>query len=71
MADEISHKDFFGTELKIGDTVAIMRPQYRDLVKGEVIAFTPQKVRVKYQVHWAKDQYDETLTYPCDVVKKP
>lgn len=41
-------KDFVGQELNIGDYVAFGRPEYRDLVRGVIIRFTPPKIRVQY-----------------------
>lgn len=45
-------KDFFGQELKVGDYVAIERPKYRELTTAVVVSFTPQKVRVAYNLHY-------------------
>lgn len=33
-------KDFLGNELSIGDTVVMIRPQYRELFKTKIIRFT-------------------------------
>ncbi len=43
--------DFFGQPLQLDDIVAFCRPQYRDLVEGRIIKFTPQKVKVEYRTH--------------------
>lgn len=42
-------KDFLGKELELGDMVVTTRPNYRDLVKAKIVAFTPMKVRVEYK----------------------
>lgn len=62
-------KDFFGNILCLGDKVAFCRPKYRDLVMGEIIAFTSQKVRVKYQSHFGKTEF-EYLGDPDFFIKK-
>ena len=75
-------KDFFGQELKVGDYIAFARPHYRELTKGVVVAFTPQKVRVAYNIHYGSSFVEHTdprgktwstlfLTAPQDVVKSP
>lgn len=42
-------KDFLGKELELGDLVVVTEPQYRNLVKAKIIAFTPKKVRIEYR----------------------
>lgn len=42
-------KDCVGQELHIGDHVAASDMNYADLLIGEVIGFTPMKVRIKYK----------------------
>jgi hypothetical protein len=42
-------RDFLGNELEIGDEVIGVLPNYREFVRGFVIAFTPQRVRIEYQ----------------------
>ena len=42
-------KDFLGKELKLGDLVVVTEPQYRNLVKAKIVAFTPKKVRIEYR----------------------
>ncbi len=43
-------KDFLGTEIQLGDMVVLTQPNYRNLVRAKVIAFTPKKVRVEYRM---------------------
>ena len=33
-------KDFLGNELNVGDTVVMIRPNYRELMKAKIIRFT-------------------------------
>lgn len=61
-----SVKDFLGNELNIGDNVACIELDYKNLVKGEVVKLTPTAVRVKWQ-HWGKDKI--TLRYSNQVIK--
>ena len=43
-------KDFNGNALKEGDSVAYLPPNYRHLVKGMVVGFTPKGVVIeRYQ----------------------
>ena len=41
-------KDCLGKELQLGDKIVTTDRNYADLIFGEVIGFTPKKVRVKY-----------------------
>jgi hypothetical protein len=60
-------KDFFDRELKIDDVVAFERPRYRELVKGTVVGFTPQQVRVE----WYDGKYAHAyLTPPTHLIKR-
>lgn len=79
----VTHLDFFGQRLALGDYVAFEQPSYRNLVLGRVVSFTPKQVRLvwnnpgsdpKYRhisdregVMWERD----FLTYPNTVVKRP
>lgn len=67
-------KDYFGSELNIGDTVAFYAPGYRHFTTGTVIAFTPKQVRVEYMNTWnyggAGSRY-EYLAYPKMFIRKP
>ena len=38
--------DFWGNKLSVGDEVALEAKNYRNIVKGVVIGFTPQQVMV-------------------------
>ena len=63
-------KDFFGQELTIGDWVAFTRPNYRDLVVGRIISFTPKKVHVSYFQYGARTLADY-LSEPEFLIKDP
>lgn len=45
-------KDFLGIDLAEGDFVAAIRPNYRELVLGQIVKITPKKVRVEYKLHY-------------------
>ena len=66
-------KDFFGQEIKMGDSVALTPHGYKDLVMGTVIDFTPQKVRVSYmRTHnFGVQREDSILRDPSNLVKAP
>lgn len=61
-------KDFLGVDLKEGDFVAAIRPNYRKLVLGQIVAFTPKKIRVEYRLHYGTST-DTHLYDPSDLVK--
>lgn len=39
-------KDFYGTELEVGDLVAFARNPYADLMVGKVVGFTPKGIKI-------------------------
>ncbi len=45
-------RDFFGTELSIGDEVAFIAPGYRHLAKGTITKFTDKMVFITYMNTW-------------------
>ena len=62
--------DCVGNELKAGDKVICSDMNYADLLIGEVIGFTPKKIRVKY--HRSIDGFDfrkDQLKHPYQVFK--
>ena len=59
--------DFIGQELKVGDYVAFIRPQYRQLLLGRITKFTPNFVEVMYQL--TDNTKDTHRTDPVNVVK--
>lgn len=62
--------DCVGKELKIGDKVICSDMKYADLLIGEVIGFTPKKIRVKY--HRSINGFDfrkDQLKHPYQVFK--
>ena len=42
-------KDFFGNELRLNDTVAMVQPCETNLVIGKIVEFAKHKVRVQYR----------------------
>lgn len=59
-------KDFLGKDLQIGDGVVVVLPNYRELVLGKIVAFTPKKVRVVYEV---KGKSYDLIQVPEQLVK--
>lgn len=45
-------KDFLGNTIEVGAKVVFIAPNYRQLVKGEIIKITPKKVLVRYINNW-------------------
>ena len=64
----MSHCDFLGIELAVGDFVAAIRPNYRELVLGKIVKLTPKKVQVEYRLHYGNNT-DMHLYWPNDLVK--
>lgn len=61
-------KDFFGTDINVGDTVAFMTIGYRSLALGTVIKLTPKTVFIKYTTHYNSER--ETKQEPNQVIVK-
>lgn len=51
--------DCLGRELVIGDKVVCADMKYADLLIGEVIGFTPKKIRIRYK----RSEYGEIDSY--------
>ena len=63
-------KDFFEQELAIGDAVAFMEPNYRNMIIGKVLSFTHQSMVIE----WKKNYIDKLQTFratSAQVIKKP
>jgi len=72
MIDEYGY-DYFNQILKIGDEVAFMCPNYRWMIDGKVIKFTPKTMVIEYN---ADQNYGRTRmkTFRASynqVIKKP
>jgi hypothetical protein len=63
--------DFLGKEIKIGDTVAFYESDYRNFVKGTVIAFTPKMVRVEYTRSGYMFNKSQYCYYPSNFIVVP
>lgn len=65
-------KDFFGNDIRVSDTVALIPNGYRSLVEGNVTSLTPKQVRIEYFNTWNFDRKvaEETIRYPDTVIKK-
>lgn len=61
-------KDFLGNELNIGDTVVMIQPRYRELVKATILRFTDHYVFLKYKLHYG-DHMDEVKQTPDQLIK--
>lgn len=57
-------KDFLFQDLKIGDSVVFMNLKYKNLERGTIVKFTPQKVVISYH-----DNKDEIYQHPDQMVK--
>jgi len=61
-------KDFLGAELHIDDTVVMIRPHYRELVKATIVKFTDKFVFVKYKLHFG-ESYETVKQTPDQLIK--
>lgn len=43
----MSHSDFSGVPLIEGDLVAYLPPNYRHMIRGIVVGFTPKMIRIQ------------------------
>ena len=43
----MSHSDFCGRALVEGDLVAYLPPNYRHMIRGIVVGFTPKMIRIQ------------------------
>ncbi len=57
-------KDFNGNTLALGDFVAFLEPNYRHMVQGRVVGFTPKQIRIEFTPYYynRKDRAVETQT---------
>ena len=63
--------DFFGRPLAIGDCVAFIETAYRNFKRGEIVAMTAKKVRVRHAgPSWRPEAPDETLRFPAEVIRE-
>lgn len=60
-------KDFLGHTLKVDDSVVLMLPGYRDLVKGKITGFTKMYVKVSFNDYYGKEMSIRQL--PKQLVK--
>jgi hypothetical protein len=44
--------DFFGQPLAIGDTVAFMEPDYRNMVTGTIVSFAPKSMLIEWNKNY-------------------
>ena len=54
--------DFTKHELVEGMMVAYISPGYREIVKAQVIGFTPKKVKLRLKCPYYTDKFTETVT---------
>ena len=63
-------KDFFGTELAVGDIVAFNRLEnVAGLIAGTVVRINPKMLRISYPDD--RGHLQETNEYASDVVRQP
>jgi hypothetical protein len=55
-------KDFYGSEVKLGDKVVCMVKDYRSLMEADVIKITDKTVLVEYVPHWTPNKQTYRLT---------
>lgn len=60
--------DLFGYQIAVGDTVGFNPPHYKGLARGEVVGFTPKKVRVSWATGRSWEPIGITTVFPADVM---
>lgn len=64
-------RDLFGQKVEVGDCVAYIRTDYRDLDIGVVTKIGKEKLTIEYEYESCGKVYtDKTFRYSRDVVKK-
>lgn len=53
-------KDFRGTKLEVGDKVAVLPPNYRNMVEGVIEKFTAKQATIVYKPHHHRDDIERT-----------
>jgi len=64
-------KDFFGQELQVGDSVAFMEPQYRNMTHGKILKITPKMMLLEYPCWYDKKVIITFRATPDQVIKNP
>ncbi len=64
-------KDFNSNTLALGDFVAFLEPNYRHMVQGRVVGFTPKSIRIEWTVKTYKGTWvtENCLRDPSYVAK--
>lgn len=63
-------KDFLGNELKVGDTIIFIEPNYRNFQKGKIFKITEKTVFINWQnPQYGIDSGDTLKQYGYQVVK--
>jgi hypothetical protein len=65
--------DFFGQPLVVGDEVAFMDPDYRNMITGKIISFAPKSMLIEW-VKVYSERWSVVKTFRAtqnQVIKKP
>lgn len=54
-------KDRINQEISIGSTVLTTHSEYKELLKGKIVRFTPKMVIVSYLRNWGASSTDEEV----------
>lgn len=63
--------DFFGQPLAIGDTVAFMEPNYRNMVTGVIVSFAPKSMLIEWAGRYKMNKPWTFRATSEQVIKKP
>ena len=58
-------KDFNGNSLALGDFVAFLEPNYRHMVQGRVVGFTPKQIRIEFKPYYYNRINRDVDTQTC------
>lgn len=60
-------KDFLGNELNVGDEVAFMQGNYRNLMKGVIFSMGTVKITISYETDYGHTS--KAIQFPNQVIK--
>jgi hypothetical protein len=58
-------KDFNNNPLALGDYVAFLEPNYRHMVQGRIVGFTPKQIRIEFTPYYYNRTNRAVETQTC------
>jgi hypothetical protein len=66
----MSTVDYWGIPISIGDEVAFILTNYRQMVTGRIISISAKTALIEY-IHPTYKSVDEAMRDPANIIKKP